>query len=140
MLDVDEATINRWKLEHSDFCESIKRGKNQADARVAASLYERAVGCSHVAEKIYPASKDQDVQRIEFTEHYPPDTTAAIFWLKNRQPKLWRDMHRMEHSGPDGEAIAVGGMDGETLARFRQVAQQELVQSSKSKVQSREAA
>lgn len=28
-----------------------------------------------------------------------PDTTAAIFWLKNRKPKEWRDKHELEHSG-----------------------------------------
>lgn len=25
------------------------------------------------------------------TKHYPPDTTACIFWLKNQKPKEWHD-------------------------------------------------
>lgn len=27
----------------------------------------------------------------EKTKHVPPDTTAQIFWLKNRKPEQWRD-------------------------------------------------
>ena len=33
----------------------------------------------------------------EADEHVPPDTTAAIFWLKNRDPAHWRDAWQMEH-------------------------------------------
>jgi hypothetical protein len=32
-----------------------------------------------------------------YTEHVPPDTTAAIFWLKNRNPSAWRDAWQLEH-------------------------------------------
>jgi hypothetical protein len=28
--------------------------------------------------------------------HVPPDTTACIFWLKNRDPQHWRDVQQME--------------------------------------------
>ena len=37
------------------------------------------------------------VIRVETVEHYPPDTTAMIFWLKNRQPDRWRDRAEVEH-------------------------------------------
>ena len=33
-----------------------------------------------------------------YREHVPPDTTAAIFWLKNRDPARWRDAWQVEHS------------------------------------------
>jgi hypothetical protein len=32
-----------------------------------------------------------------YVEHVPPDTTAAIFWLKNRNPAQWRDAWQLEH-------------------------------------------
>ena len=38
-------------------------------------------------------------------KYYPPDSTALIFWLKNRKPKDWRD--KIEHSGPDGGPLTV---------------------------------
>lgn len=89
-FEVSESTLNLWKSEHPDFSESLKRGKAESDARVEQSLYRRALGYSHDAVKIL-MTKDGDVYREEYVEHYPPDTTACIFWLKNRQPDQWRD-------------------------------------------------
>lgn len=88
-FDVDERTLHRWKHENSEFCQSLKVGKETADNRVEQSLYRRALGYSHDAVKIM--SYEGQVITEPFTEHYPPDTTAAIFWLKNRKPDQWRD-------------------------------------------------
>lgn len=88
-FEVDESTINRWKLEHDGFCESLKRGKFLADANVAERLYKRAMGYEHKEDKIF--NNNGEALVVGTTKHYAPDTTAAIFWLKNRQPELWRD-------------------------------------------------
>lgn len=103
---VDEATIHRWKHSHPEFCESLKVGKEQADARVEQSLYRRALGYTHDAVKI-AVNGQGEITQVPFTEHYPPDTTAAIFWLKNRKPKEWRDVKAQEISGPDGGQLTV---------------------------------
>ena len=87
---VSESTLNLWKSDYPTFSESLKRGKDESDARVEQSLYRRALGYSHDAVKIL-MTKDGDVYREEYVEHYPPDTVACIFWLKNRQPEQWRD-------------------------------------------------
>lgn len=89
-FEVDVATINRWKNDHDAFCESLKDGKEAADAEVADRLFKRATGYEHKAVKI-TASPDGREHVTEYIERYPPDTTAAIFWLKNRRPDLWRD-------------------------------------------------
>lgn len=86
---VAESTLNLWKLEHEAFSESLKLAKGEADARVEKSLYRRALGYSHDAVKIFSGPKG--VTEVPYTEHYPPDTTACIFWLKNRKPGEWRD-------------------------------------------------
>jgi hypothetical protein len=105
-FEVNEATLNRWKLAHPEFCESLKVGKAEADERVEQALYRRALGYSHDATKI-AINASGDVTQVPFVEHYPPDTTAAIFWLKNRKPEDWRDVSRQEHSGPNGAPIPV---------------------------------
>lgn len=102
-LDVNEDTIHEWKLVHPNFSESLRKGKDEADAKVVKSLYERALGYSHPAVKIVTVAqgnnRGSDVVEVPYTEHYPPDTTAAIFWLKNRQKANWRDKTETEHSG-----------------------------------------
>jgi hypothetical protein len=45
--------------------------------------------------------------RAETKEHVPPDTTAGIFWLKNRRPEAWRERQQHEHTGKDGEPIQI---------------------------------
>lgn len=98
-FEVSEATVNNWKQQHPEFLEALKRGKQEADAQVAQSLYRRALGYSHKAVKIVADAKSGQEHIVPYTERYPPDTTAAIFWLKNRRPDLWRDKQNIEHSG-----------------------------------------
>lgn len=97
---VEEATINNWKKSHPSFFESIKRGKQIADAMVAKSLFHRATGYQHSAVKIFNDQGEPLV--VPYIEKFPPDTTAAIFWLKNRQPALWRDKQEVDHRSGDG--------------------------------------
>ena len=88
---VTTKTINQWKKLHPAFLRSITEGKEKADGRVADSLFNRALGYSHKAVKIFYDSKTGKTVEHEYTQHYPPETVACIFWLKNRQSKLWRD-------------------------------------------------
>jgi hypothetical protein len=116
MFEVDEATVNRWKLEYPDFCESLKRGKEEADAIVAQKLFHRATGYDCKATK-FATHEGRITDSEEYIEHYPPDTTAAIFWLKNRQSKKWRDKIEQEITGPGGGPLLVAALSDEELDR-----------------------
>lgn len=94
---VSESTINKWKLDHSAFSESIKAGKDLADAEVANKLFNRATGYEHPEDDI--RSVNGEIVITPTVKRYPPDSTAAIFWLKNRQKAHWRDKQDVEHSG-----------------------------------------
>lgn len=102
---IAESTLNLWKLQHAEFSESIKAGKATADAQVADKLFNRAMGYEHQAIKIFADAKTGSELTVPYTERYPPDTVAAIFWLKNRRPDLWRDKNDHEVSGPKGGPI-----------------------------------
>lgn len=107
-FDVSESTINLWKIEHPEFSESIKAGKIQADANVAHSLYHRAIGYEH--EDIDIRVVDKEIVETPLIKYYPPDPTAAIFWLKNRRPKDWRDKQEFDHTS-GGEKLKFGGIE-----------------------------
>lgn len=100
---VCEMTINNWKKEHQEFCDSLRRGKMQADSNVAESLYRRALGYSHPEEKIFQY-EGQPV-RVDTTKHYPPDTAAASLWLRNRQPSKWKDNKNLALTGEKEDKI-----------------------------------
>jgi len=90
LFNVSEQTLNTWKKQYPEFLESIKKGKTIADAGVASKLFKRAVGYDY--SELHVEKKGRKVvSRKTVNKHMPPDTTAQIFWLKNRQPEKWRD-------------------------------------------------
>lgn len=102
-FEVNTTTIWRWQSSHPEFCNALKAGKASADSRVERSLYQRAVGYTFSSEKVFQFQGQ--VVRANIEEHVPPDTTAQIFWLKNRDRANWRDKQEVEHGGPNGGAI-----------------------------------
>ena len=107
-FQVDETTINEWKKVYPEFSQSLYKGREQADAEIAHSLYHRAKGYSHPEDDIRTLSVGGGMSEVVITptvKHYPPDTGAATLWLKNRQSGSWRDKVEQEISGPNGGPI-----------------------------------
>ena len=101
-FEVDVRTIHRWKNTNDEFCHSIKIGKDRADERVERSLYMKATGYDYKEEQAIKIKEEQykeSVEVVEVTKHQPADTTAGIFWLKNRKKVSWQDKVHQEHSG-----------------------------------------
>ena len=88
VVGIAESTFNVYK-KNKRFAESLKEGKEVADSNVEKALYERACGYSHPEEKIF--QYEGKVVRANTVKQYAPDTTACIFWLKNRKKYEWRD-------------------------------------------------
>lgn len=111
ILDVSEQTIQNWKKDET-FSLTLKKAKAEADARVVESLYKRATGYDHNA--IHFSAYEGIVTETPFIEHYPPDPTSMIFWLKNRDKENWRDRHDFT---TDGQALKAGTViiNGETI-------------------------
>lgn len=102
-FQVTISTLSLWKVKYAEFSEALKLGKEVADRRVEEALYNRALGYSHEDTDIRVV--DGAIMETPTIKHYPPDTTAAIFWLKNRKPAEWRDKVHQELTGADGGAI-----------------------------------
>ena len=115
---VSARTVYRWTARHADFCQALKSGKDPADDRVERSLYHRAVGYTFDAVKIVQARGE--IKLVPYKEHLPPDTTAAIFWLKNRRKEHWRDAKDHALTGADGgplQTVAMSPSKFEEIAR-----------------------
>ena len=84
---VTPRTIDNWIAGHPEFATAVREGKAVADARVARGLFQRAVGHEQKVERtVWYLGRERPVSD---TLYYPPDIRACIFWLRNRQPRLW---------------------------------------------------
>lgn len=95
MLGVSVRTIYNWRSAHPEFAEALKAGKDVADDRVERSLYQKAIGYEQEEVKIFMPANAPEPVYAPYRAKIAPDTTAAIFWLKNRRKADWRD--KTEH-------------------------------------------
>ena len=94
LLRVDEQTIYNWMKVHPRFAVAMEEGRGSADANVARSLYKRATGYTHRSVKVFQYQGVPVV--VPYVEIVQPDTDAAKFWLKNRQPENWKEKVEFE--------------------------------------------
>jgi hypothetical protein len=104
-FEVSISTVSLWKVEHAEFSEALKLGKVQADQRVEEKLYSRAMGFEH--DEVDIRVVNGELVQTPIRKFYPPDTTACIFWLKNRQPDSWRETKAIELTGKNGGPVRV---------------------------------
>lgn len=95
-LGIGKNTFYEYKKEHQDFSDSLKKGKEIVDYEVENALLKRALGYEYkeiTKEKSLNPKTGRYEMTIskEVTKQVAPDTTAQIFWLKNRKPKEWRE-------------------------------------------------
>jgi len=93
-MGISRSTLNEWKNKYSDILDTLKKGKEVVDLQVENALLKRALGYKY-DEVTYEFG--EEVKRVR--KEVIPDTTAQIFWLKNRRPDKWRDKQDIEHSG-----------------------------------------
>ena len=88
-MGIATSTLYVWKKRIPEISEPLKKNKEIADRVVENALYKRATGYDQESVKVFQYKGNPVV--VPVLEHIPPDTTAAIFWLKNRQASKWRD-------------------------------------------------
>ena len=102
-FEVAPSTVSKWMVDHKEFSEALKTGRDFSDDLVEESLYKNAIGYEHEIEKPMVVSVGQgegsEVQIVRYKEKVPGQTASQIFWLKNRRPDRWRDKVEQIHSG-----------------------------------------
>lgn len=101
-MGITPKTLYEWKKKYSEICKSLKKGKEVIDRQVENALLKRALGYQYdevKREEYYNQEGELVEKKTVTTKEVIPDTTAQIFWLKNRKPAEWRDKQNIEHSG-----------------------------------------
>ncbi len=119
-MGISKATLYNYKRDHLDILETLKKGKEVVDIQVENALLKRALGYEYKEVKTEEyQGKDGPVKNVTTTiKEALPDTTAQIFWLKNRKPDAWRDKQNVELSGEVKTANPYEGLTTEELKKL----------------------
>lgn len=104
-IGISRSTLNEWKKKFSDISDTLKQSKEIADRQVENALHKTALGFYYEEDMV---TNQGDVVRVK--KYSKPNTTAQIFWLKNRKPADWRDKQEIEQTNTNIE-IRVGEWD-----------------------------
>ncbi len=103
-MGISASTLYAWKEKFQEISEALKKGKDVADREVENALFRSALGYEAV-EEVEERVVDEKTGEAKLVvtkrtnKHIPANTTAQIFWLKNRKPDMWRDCRDIELSG-----------------------------------------
>ncbi len=116
-------TLYVWKKEYPQIEQALKTGKEVVDIQVENALFKRAIGYDYeevktIIETLPGGEKRQRAERTR--KHVPGDTTAQIFWLKNRKQIEWRDRKETQLSG-SVETTTANPLEGLTRDEVRKL-------------------
>lgn len=127
-MGIVRSTLNEWKTKFPDISDSLKRGKAIVDIQVENALLKRALGYTYVEttrEQVIdydPNTGEKTGSHMEITKtvtkKVQPDTTAQIFWLKNRKPDVWRDKRDVGVEGTINTNNPFAGLTTEELKKL----------------------
>ncbi len=106
-MGISLTTLKEWIKKYPSISTALKKGKEISDIKMENALYERGLGGIHEVKKTFKLKHtyyDGQGRKCEKEElatgidevYIPGDTTAQIYWLKNRKPEDWRDKRSVE--------------------------------------------
>lgn len=104
-MGIAYSTLRVWKDKYQTLSAALKKGKEVVDREVENALLKRAIGYTYEEKHV----ENGQVKKI-ITKEVVPDTTAQIFWLKNRKPKYWRDRVELHEDDDDNVKAYISEM------------------------------
>lgn len=120
-MGITDSTFYEWKKKYSEISEALKEGKDAVDRQVENALLKSALGYKY--DEVTKELRDDElvVTKVVHKE-VQPNTTAQIFWLKNRKRLEWRDRVENAITGADGRAVKVETLtDADVDARIKEL-------------------
>ena len=105
-MGISRSTLNEWIKKYPDISDTLKKSKEIADIQIENALFERAKGGIHRVKKVFKVKhvyydekgrkcEKEELETAEDEVYTAGDTTAQIFWLKNRMPEKWREKQNL---------------------------------------------
>ncbi len=98
-FEVSRSTIDRWIAAIPDFRHAVQQGREAADGAVVSALFARATGMERKMTRVF-CHNGQPIT-VDYMVELPPDVRACMFWLRNRQPRQWRESRPLADAGAD---------------------------------------
>lgn len=120
-MGITDSTFYEWKKKYSEISEVLKEGKDVVDRQVENALLKSALGYKY--DEVTEERRD-DMLVVTKVVHkeVQPNTTAQIFWLKNRKRLEWRDRVENAITGADGGSVKVETLtDADVDARIKEL-------------------
>lgn len=101
-MGIADSTLRKWRDKFEPISAAIKRGSAPVDYEVENAMLKSALGYTVKVKKPIKVKtkkqlkdkgtiEEEHIEMVEEEVYIKPDTTAQIFWLKNRRPDKWRD-------------------------------------------------
>ncbi len=106
-IGISRSTLGEWKNRFPQLKDTLKKGKEVVDRKVENALLKNALGFEYEEVNTFITQDEngntqKKIQKVKKLQK--PDTTAQIFWLKNRKPQEWREKHNVEVSSDVAES------------------------------------
>lgn len=95
-LGLEVLAFKAWCNTYPDYQKAVTSWRDHATNEVEVALAKKAIGFTKKIKKDILNSKTGTIETLEIETYYPPDPTAAQFWLKNRAPEDWKDKSEVD--------------------------------------------
>ena len=90
-MGIRRETLIQWKKRDVNISNALKSGKEVVDRQVENALFKTATGFYYDEETVTNQGEVVTVRKYS-----KPNTTAQIYWLKNRKREVWTDKQEVQ--------------------------------------------
>ncbi|WP_419791589.1 helix-turn-helix domain-containing protein [Staphylococcus chromogenes] len=115
-MNINKTTLYKWQKKSDNLTNALKVSRDSADRQVENALFKNAIGFHYTEEQL-----TDDGEVVEVKKYSKPNTTAQIFWLKNRKPDEWREKQNVEHEGTINQNMNISKLTDEELRKLADI-------------------
>ncbi|CCI60668.1 putative phage protein [Staphylococcus equorum subsp. equorum Mu2] len=119
-IGITKPTLYKWQERDTNFLNALKVNRDSADRQVENALFKNAIGFKYTEQQLTDTGEVVDVKK-----YAKPNTTAQIFWLKNRKQEVWREKQNIEHAGGIEQKVDLSGLSDKDIEKLAKMSDEE---------------